>query len=90
MPKRLSCIIADQKDAVKEMTNMEERYYDNPSAPRAVVPSSPLETDVIRQVILPDKWDVVSDSPTVPHLSVMKLLLLKGLNSYSIPSGRRS
>lgn len=58
---------------------MQERYYDNPEAPSpVVVPDSPLEVDVIRQVILPDKWDAVSETPIVPNRGVMKLLLLHG------------
>jgi hypothetical protein len=55
---------------------MREKYYD--SGLHTVAPETPLEVDVIRQVILPDKWDVVSESPVVPHLDVLKLLLKNG------------
>ncbi len=55
---------------------MREKVYDN--GLRTVAPESPLEVDTIRQVILPDKWDVVSEKPVVPHLDVLKLLLRNG------------
>jgi len=35
-----------------------------------VVPESPLEIDIIRQMILPDRWDLVSEAPAE---SVLKL-----------------
>ena len=55
---------------------MRERHYVNGLC--TIAPETPLEVDVIRQVILPDKWDVVSESPIVPRLDVMNLLLRHG------------
>ena len=41
---------------------MKKIVYDNGES--FVVPESPLEVDVVRQTILPDKWDLVSEPPS--------------------------
>lgn len=59
---------------------MEKSYYrldDNRHLP-VVVPNFPLEVDVVRQVILPDRWDVVSETRIVTHNAVMTLPWKKG------------
>jgi hypothetical protein len=73
---------ADQDDSVKEKANMEEKVYgyglDDTWGLSLVVPNSPLEIDVIRQVILPDRWDVVGETRIVAHAAVMTLPWEKG------------
>ena len=38
-----------------------------------LVPESPLEVDLIRQIILPDEWDLVSETP-IESVSKFRIL----------------